>query len=85
MKGKEIQKWINEGNAKKEGKSGAEPRLIFRAPGRLLSSVSDGVAGQKGHFAEFLPEWLRWLGSNKREDFANVPDVFRGNEATGSN
>ena len=44
------------GQRQEEGKSGAEQRLIFRAPGRLLSSVPDGVAGQKGHFAEFLPE-----------------------------
>ena len=68
-----------------EGKSGAEQPLIFRAPGRLLSSVPDGVVGQKGHFAEFLPECLRWLGISKREDFVNVPDVFRGNEAMWSN
>ena len=27
-----------------------ERRLIFRAPGRLLPSVSDDVAGQKDHF-----------------------------------
>ena len=66
-------------------KSGAEQRLIFRAPGRLLPSVPDGVASQKGHFAEFLPEWLRWLGISEREDFFNVPDIFRGNESTWSN
>ena len=54
-------------------------------PDGLLSSVPDGVAGQKGHFVEILPEWLRWLSINKREDFVNVPDVFRGNEATWSN
>ena len=68
-----------------EGKSGAEQRSIIRAPGRLLSSVSDSVAGQKGHFVEFLLEWLRWLGINKREYFVNVPGVFRGNEATSFN
>ena len=42
VRGKEIQKRTQqktEGNAKKEGKSGAEQRLIFRAPGRLLSRV----------------------------------------------
>ena len=68
-----------------EGKSGAEQRLIFRAPGRLLSSVPDGVTGQKGHFAKFFPEWVSGLGINKREDFFNVADVFRGNEVTWSN
>ena len=75
-RGKEIQKWTQQkqGQRQDEGKSGAEQRLIFRAPGRLLSSVPDGVASQKGHFAEFLPEWLRWLGINKREDFVNVPE-----------
>ena len=53
-----------------EGKLGAEQRLIFRAR---------GVASQNGHFAELLPELLRWLGINKREDFVYIPDVFRGN------
>ena len=40
----------------KGGKSGAEQQLIFRAPGRLLSTVSDGITSQKGHLAEFLNE-----------------------------
>ena len=68
-----------------EGKSGVERRLIFRGPGRLLSSVPDGVAGQKGHFTEFLSEWLRWLSINKREDLDNVSDVFSGNKVTWCN
>ena len=47
---------VKERERQEERKSVAEQRLIFRAPGRLLSSVPDGVAVQKGHFAEFLPE-----------------------------
>ena len=74
-----------EGNAKKEGKSGAEQRPTSRAPGRPPPSVPYGAAGQKGYFAEPLPEWPRWPGINKRKDSVNAPDAPRGNEATWSN
>ena len=53
-----------------ERKLGTEQRLIFRAPGWLLPSIPDGVASQKCYFAEFLPEWLRCLDIDKREDFS---------------
>ena len=35
-----------------ERKSGTEQRLIFRTPGRPMSSVPDVEVSQKDHFAE---------------------------------